>query len=646
EFPPLKSLNNTNLPTPASSFLGREEELDEANTLLDGCRLLTVSGPGGTGKTRFAIELAARQLPRFPNGVFWVLLAAVRDPTLVVETIAQTLGARNGLTEHIGERQMLLLIDNFEQVIESAPQLSALLADCPRLSLLVTSRELLRVQGEVDFALPPLASGEAVELFCARARCEPNTVIEELCRRLEGLPLAIELAAARMPVFTPGQLLERLGQRLDLLRGGRDADPRQQTLRATIQWSYDLLSEDEASLFRRLAVFAGGCTLEVAEEAAGASVDVLQPLVEKSLVRHTDGRFWMLETIREFALDQLEAEGETIAVRSAYCAWMMRLADAAGLELEGPKQGEWLNRLHDEHANIREVVTLALEAEDGELALGILTALDRYWFVRPGEAMGWFERGLALLDSVPPALAAHALRVAGTTAWFYGDPQLTLARCREGLAIFEQLGHESGMAKMYSRIAPPLMLDGQFDEAAELLEKAVDLHRRLGQEQELAIALGLVGGLSYDRGDLTEAARLLEEAIALGRKVGDLSMVTNALYNLADLNIETGDIERGIGLAQESLEIAWAQRNLMDVAVCFSTLAHARSAQDDARLAATLWGAAERLDEELGPTQFRSEKHNEEAKLSPGVLADAEGIASGRGLMTAEAVELALNRSP
>jgi predicted ATPase len=642
EFPPLRSLNNTNLPTPASSFLGREPELEEADRLLAGCRLLTVSGPGGAGKTRFAIELASRQLSRFPNGVFWVPLAALRDPALVVETIAQTLGARDGLAAHIGTRRMLLLVDNLEQVIAAAPELSGLLSGCPRLSLLVTSRELLRVQGEVEFALLPLASDEAVELFCIRGRCQPDKIVAEVCRRLEGLPLAIELAAARLPALTTSQLLERLAQRLDLLRGGRDADPRQQTLRATIQWSYDLLSEQETRLFRRLCVFAGGCTLETAQQTAGGDLDTLQALVEKSLLRHTGHRFWMLETIREFALEQLEAEGEAGASRAAYLDWMQRLAEQAGRELEAPGQNEWLDRLHEEHANIREVVTLALDAEDGEVALRILTALDRYWWVRPGEAMGWFERGLRLLDRVPRALAARALQVGGTTAWFYGEPRLTLARCREALAIFEELGDESGIAKMYSRIAPPLMIDGRLDEAADMLDKALELHRRLGQEQELALALQIIGNLEEDRGDLAKARAMLGEAIQLGRKVGDLQATTRALLTLAHVEVKTGDIDRGAGHAREGLQIAWASRNLIDVAMAFAGLAEVSGDRGDTRGAATFWGAAERLDEELGPSQFRSEKHLMQSDLAPAVLADEEGLAAGRTLTTAEAVEGAL----
>ena len=245
-FPPLKTISNTNLPRPASSFVGREREVSDVVELLqDGARLVTLSGPGGSGKTRLAIESAAELVPEFRNGVFWIGLAALRDPTLVAESVAQTLGAKDGLAEHIGERELLLLLDNFEQVVEAAPELPSLLESCPNLRLLVTSRELLRVRGEVEYPVAPLAESEALELFCARSRLEPSDDIAELCRRLDNLPLAVELAAARTSVLTPGQILERLAERLDLLKGGRDAEARQRTLRATIEWSHDLLSADE-----------------------------------------------------------------------------------------------------------------------------------------------------------------------------------------------------------------------------------------------------------------------------------------------------------------------------------------------------------------------------------------------------------------
>jgi predicted ATPase len=255
--------------------------------IVDGGRLVTLTGPGGSGKTRLALEAASTLVASYMAGVFWVGLSGLRDPALVTEQISQTLGAKEGLKEHIGERQMLLLLDNLEQLVEAAAELSELLSSCPNLTLLCTSRELLRLDGEVEYAVAPLACEEAVSLFCERSRLVRSDEIAELCARLDNLPLAVELAAARTRALTPSQILERFSQSLDLLRGGRDADARQQTLRATIAWSYDLLCPAEQRLFRALSVFSGGCTLEAAEEVADADLDTLQSIVEKSLLRFT-----------------------------------------------------------------------------------------------------------------------------------------------------------------------------------------------------------------------------------------------------------------------------------------------------------------------------------------------------------------------
>ena len=383
-FPPLKTLSNTNLPRPASSFIGRARERDELLGLLrNGSRLVTLSGPGGSGKTRLALEVASELVSGFKAGVFWVGLAALRDPALVTETVAQTLGAQRGLAEHIGERELLLLLDNFEQVVEAAPELSQLLETCPNLKLLVTSRELLRIAGEVDYPVPPLAAREAVELFCERSRLEADETIAELCRRLDELPLAVELAAARTRVLAPAEILDRLGQRLDLLKGGRDADPRQQTLRATISWSHDLLTDDERQLFARLAVFAGGCTLDAAEDVCEADLDLLQSLVEKSLLRHTGNRFWMLETVREFAAERLREREEAGEIFERQAMWYRGLAKTAHGELCGAAAAEWLARLDDDLENLRRAIGWAQE-HDERLEVELVEAT--WWFL--------FMRGL------------------------------------------------------------------------------------------------------------------------------------------------------------------------------------------------------------------------------------------------------------
>ena len=254
---------------------------------------MTFTGAGGSGKTRLAIEVASELVPDFRNAIVWIPLATLTDAALLPETISQALGASRALAEHVGRRELLLLLDNFEQVVGAAPELSSLLSACPNLHLLVSSRELLRVQGEVEFAVPPLAEPEAVELFCARASFEPSDEVAELCRRLDDLPLAVELAAARASVLTPRQLLDRLAQRLDLLKGGRDAEARQQTLRATIEWSHDLLDEREKQLFARLPSSPAGARSDAAEDVCGADLDTLQSLIDKSLLRFTGGRYWM-----------------------------------------------------------------------------------------------------------------------------------------------------------------------------------------------------------------------------------------------------------------------------------------------------------------------------------------------------------------
>ncbi len=296
----------------------------------EGARLVTLTGPGGTGKTRLAIEAAATLVPEYKAGVFWVGLATLRDPALVTETIAQTLGAKDGLAEHIGEREMLLLLDNLEQVIDAAPELSELLAACPNLD---AARHEPRAaahpgRGRVRGARRSPSPRRSRSSASARSS-SPSETIAELCRRLDDLPLAVELAAARTSALTPQQILERLSQRLDLLKGGRDADPRQQTLRATIEWSYDLLSEEEQQLFARLSVFAGGCTLEAAEEVCDADLDTLQSLVEKSLLRFTDGRYWMLETIREYASSGSRCGGRRDVLREHAAQYARSLAQGA-----------------------------------------------------------------------------------------------------------------------------------------------------------------------------------------------------------------------------------------------------------------------------------------------------------------------------
>jgi predicted ATPase/class 3 adenylate cyclase len=422
-FPPLRTISNTNLPRPASSFVGRERELAEVRARIEGGdRLVTLTGPGGSGKTRVAIEAASSLVDSFKAGVFWVGLASLRDHGLVMETISRTLGARNSLAEHIGERELLLVVDNFEQVVDAAPELASLLSSCPRLTLLVTSRALLRVRGEVDYPVPPLAESEAVDLFCARAQLEPTADIAELCRRLDSLPLAVELAAARTRALSPPQILERLAQRLDLLQGGRDADPRQQTLRATIEWSYDLLTESERRLFRRLSVFAGGSTLAAAEVVCDAELDPLQSLVDKSLVRFSDARYWLLETIREYASEQLDP-ADLDALRRRHRVYMVALAEASAPHLHTGDESSTSARLAPDYPNFRAAVSYALAAGAPDEVGHILGAIYPFLISHGhlAEVREWTEAALAARDRLSDRGLAETLVGGGEIARFAGD---------------------------------------------------------------------------------------------------------------------------------------------------------------------------------------------------------------------------------
>ena len=446
-FPPLRTISNTNLPVPLSSFVGREQEVRQVVSLVqdEAARLVTLAGPGGTGKTRLALEAAGELASEFGAGVFWIGLAPVRDPALVVDTIAQTLGAKQQLAGHIGDKQLLLVLDNLEQVVESAVELAALLRACPNLRLLVTSRELLRVDGEVVYPVPALAEPEAVELFCARARIEPDEAVAELCGRLDNLPLALELAAARVRVLTPAQILERISQRLDLFTAGRDADPRQHTLRAAIGWSYDLLPTDEQRLFARMAVFRGGCTLETAEQVAGADVAGLQSLHDKSLLRRTGERFWMLETIREYAHELLDGSSEGDAVGRRHADHFLALGELAYTE-RFDRGLTWAGRLEAEHDNLRAALD-DLQARDALHYLRLAGALGWFWMARSHFAEGTRRLEDTLASNVEDGpLTARALTYLGTIDATLGRSAAALSRLEQAITLWGTVGDEAELA--------------------------------------------------------------------------------------------------------------------------------------------------------------------------------------------------------
>ena len=687
-FPPLKTISNTNLPRPTSSFLGRETELRAVLSRIEaGARLVTLTGPGGTGKTRLALEAAATLVGSYKAGVFWVGLASLRDPALVTESVSHVLGAKDGLAEHVAERELLLLIDNLEQVIECAPELSELLTACPNLTLLVTSRELLRISGEVEYAVPPLAEQEAIDLFCVRSQLEPSQDIAELCARLDSLPLAVELAAARVNALTPSQILERIAGRLDLLKGGRDADPRQRTLRATIEWSYELLSPGEQELFARLSVFAGGCTLEAAEEVCDADLDTLQSLVEKSLVRFTNARYWMLETIREYAGERLEQTGEGVGLARRHARLFLELAERSEPALWAQRTGDWLPRLDPEEANFRAALEWSID-DSAESAVRLSGALYPYWEIRARqkEARVWLSRSLRLRADVPPELRAKALIAAGRVAGWDSDWLASSALLEEAVELCRALGDTAGVGRCLGFIGHVRLFQGDVAGAAEALDEGVELARKMEDQQGLARALGNAAWSAIEARDFARARRMWEEGAVISRalsmKPGEALCVAHIGYAEAlagNFDSARRHVGESLVLFEEIGQTTWtpvAQRYLGLVALLDghvelaeeqlrASLAHGRdsapqfhlvywldelaavaSAKGEDERAATLWAATDTQYERLGMAvieegrQVRERYRQSIDRLSGGAAAAAR--ARGRAMTLDDAVHFAL----
>jgi predicted ATPase/class 3 adenylate cyclase len=643
-FPPLKTISNTNLPRPASSFVGRAREVAEVASLLrDGARLVTLSGPGGSGKTRLAMETAADLVPEFPNGIFWVGLAPLRDAGLVLESAALVLGAKGDLAEHIGERELLLLLDNFEQVVEAAPELSALLSSCPNLRLLLTSRELLRISGEVEYRVPPLTSEEAVQLFCARSQLEPEESITELCRRLDDLPLAVELAAARTGVLSPAQILARVAQRLDLLKGGRDAEARQQTLRATIEWSFDLLSPAEQELFARLSIFVGGCTLEAVEEVCEADLDMLQSLVNKSLVRHTKERFWMLETIREYATEQLDCSGEADELRSRHVEFFQKLAESANLRSSHAEQRPELVR--DELDNFRAAMTWAGAVERYEVALRIATALEMLWiYTNPAEAVRWIESLLEDADDVPPELRADAFSVCGSAANPAGDDELAERMYEQSLAIYEAIGDRGGIAELLMRLGHSALYRDDFEGAQTLATRSLKMCDDGVYPATEALSLGLLGETECRLGNVDGGMELIAQSADLAGQQGFKWQRSRMLRRLADRALDHGDVSEAASLVQESLRLSQELGDRISVVFALARLARLAAEAGHGERAGRLWGAVE-AEEESGAL---GAWYGQRERFAPAILACAgpeleRGRAAGRLLSLEGAVREALN---
>jgi len=651
-FPPLKTISNTNLPRPASSFVGREREVSEVVSLLqDGARLVTLAGPGGSGKTRLAIEAAAELVPEFGNGVFWVGLAALRDPALVTETVAQTLGAKDGLVDHIAERELLLLLDNFEQVVEAAPELASLLEACRNLRLLVTSRELLRVRGEVEYAIRALSRSEAVELFSARSQLPPDKTIAELCTRLDNLPLAVELAAARTSVLSPAQILDRVAQRLDLLKGGRDAEARHQTLRATIAWSYEILSEEEQQLFAQLAVFTGGCTLDAAEQVVGADLDVLQALVDKSLLRHTDERFWMLETIRDYARERLEASTDAREVRRRHAEFFLAKAQEAEPHLRAESK-EWLDRLEREQDNLRAALDEFEASDESELVLALMGAAWWLWSSRGPVAEGRrrLERALAA-DRTPTIVRAKALMGAADLTSDTEDHAMTRLRAEEALELSRELGDSWGAAYCLLILGVVFASEDAWPEAHSLLTESVQLFREVDDEHWAQQGSRRLAWSYEGLGDLERARALHEEGLRWARASGDEFIEARSLAVLAQYILEEGRIDEAIPMLADAHRIHRDRPDQPDRywdAVLLCRFAQALALKGRAEAAVRLLSSFDRVVEEIeGPRELWVTRMNDATLARARDGLDDAAIAAawehGHALRVDEAVALALD---
>jgi predicted ATPase/class 3 adenylate cyclase len=621
DFPPPRTLDArpNNLPLQLSSFVGRDEEITEVRQLLGRTRLLTLTGPGGSGKSRLALQVAAELLTEYRDGSFFVDLSPVTDPALVPSAVARAVGVPevaerpilDAVTDHLRDRELLLVVDNFEQVTQAAPVVEELLVAAPELQAMVTSRVVLCLRGEQEYEVPPLALPdpdrlpdlpalgrvEAVRLFTDRAlAASPRFALTEqnaaavagITARLDGLPLAIELAATRTKVLTPEQILSRLQRRLSILTGGGSSLPeRQRTLRATIAWSHDLLDAAERRLFARLSVFTGGWTFESAEavcdpEGLGLdALDGLTSLVDKSLVRRSEPpgrspRFSMLETIREFGQEQLEAAGDLELVVRRHGEHFLHLAVEVESHLTADDQGEWLDRCDQEHANIRAALRWAIGAGEAGRAQEAAGALWRFWQQRGHLAEGrrWLEEILAMpAGQARTPARAKALTGAGGLAWWQNDRGEARTFYDEALAIERELGDPARLAAALYNESFPVAADDDLESAARLLDESLDLFRQVGDEAGVAQVLVMLLVRDAMAGDWGRVIATLEEVVAIQRRLGDRLNLAFDLVWLAFAYGRAGRRDDARSTALEALELFCEVDDATGIALAFLDLA-------------------------------------------------------------------------
>ncbi len=648
DFPPLATLDHhpNNLPPQLTPLVGREQELADVRALLDRAdvRLVSLTGPGGTGKTRLSLQVGTDAVDDYADGVWFVALEKATDETVAVAELAQALGVReiagqsplDAVTEYLRDKRLLLVLDNFEQVVHEAPLVARLLGGSPGIKMLVTSRVRLALQGEHEYSVPPLEvpsrraeaavpelmGCSAIRLFVERARAAKSdftltddnaAAVVEICRRLDGLPLAIELAAARVKLLPPRAMLSRLENRLNLLTGGgRDRPARQQTLRGAIAWSYDLLAPEEQTLFARLAVCAGGCVFEAAEIVGNADGDLdlltsLEMLVDHSLVRQVedaDGepRFLMLATIREYARERLAASDEADAMDDRHAAWCVSLAEEAEPALLGPEQQVWLERLEREHDNLRAALTWNLGNARGEQGVRLAGALARFWEMRGhlSEGRRWLEAALATNADIPAGLTAKALRGLASLMVAQGDYEPAAALYEQSLTLYRDLGDERSTADALAGLASTASHRGDYERAAAFYEQSLSLFQQLKNEWGIAVTLNGMANDAHDLGNFEKANALYEQSLKRFEALGSQRDTARALNNLATIAHDRGDYPRAMALYERSQAVTRALHDTRNLAMTLNNQGIAAQDQGDLATAAALYQESLDLFRNLG----------------------------------------------
>ncbi|MDQ5825282.1 MAG: tetratricopeptide repeat protein [Chloroflexota bacterium] len=688
----------SNLPKPTTTLLGRDEEAEAVSRLLlrDGVRLVTLTGPPGSGKTRLGIEVARRVQDQFRSGVVFIPLAAISNADMVLPSIAQALGVRESadrplqdlLAAFLSDRQMLLLLDNFEQVVWSAPKLFELLAASSELKMLVTSRTLLHISGEYNYPVPPLKVPDhralppldsfmqyaSVQLFAARAEAvKPSfrvttknmTAVAGICARLDGLPLAIELAAARVRLMEPAQILEGLTDSLKLLKdGSRNLPSRLQTLYNAIAWSYNLLDSMEKQLYRRLSIFVGGCTLEAARAICNARgdlklefVDGIAGLIDESLLKYEsygsgEARYSMLETLKEYGLEQLSVSGESEELQHEHARYYLLLAERAEAELRQRNQLIWFERLGDDHDNLRSALKWSrTQGGSNDIGLKIAGALMWFWYVRGffSEGQGWLTGALEQTKALGDSLArAKAYLGAGYMGIGVGDLATAERMIRKALLMSKRLNEKPIYAYAHLALGEVARLQGNYKEATSRYQTALSIRRELGDDQGVSTALSGLGEMAIYAGDLNEARKLYEESLKLRNEIGDTRGIASGLTGLAYTAAARGDYVSARDFFRESLSLFIQTEDRRRSAECIAGLAAIASVGGQVREAAQLFGACERILSDMGASRFPGDQTTYDRNIASvrshlGDSVFAELHVLGSQMTFEQTVELALH---